>query len=333
MKKRILIITILLQFAFVGLLKAQVDPHFSQYYAYPLWLNPALTGVFDGDARLTGNFKDQWASINNGYRTVGLSADFKPTDKVGLGFNVINQAAGAAGYNYFAAYGSFGYGITISDDETQHINFGLQAGLINRSFDPNKIQLDNQYNPNVGGYDPNLPGFENFVNAGATVFDAGAGIFYYDSDQLTTANPFLGLSVAHLTNAKDPFATEGINSRLPVRLNIHGGVRIKASDFFDVTPHFIYVKQQKNQIRAGGLYTELKFPDNNALIIGGMFRLQDAAVANVGYHFNNMVIGASYDFNTSALRTATAGQGGFELSISYTFSHHAPNPARVCPRF
>lgn len=333
MKKRILIITILLQFAFAGLLKAQVDPHFSQYYAYPLWLNPALTGAFDGDARLTGNFKDQWANVGNGYRTVGLSADFKPNDKVGLGLNIINQAAGAAGYNYFAAYGSFGYGIIISDDETQHLNFGVQAGIINRSFDPNKIQLDNQYNPNVGGYDPNLPGFENFVNSGATVFDAGAGIYYYNSDQFTAANPFLGLSLAHLTNAKDPFATEGINSRLPVRLNIHGGVRIKASDFFDVTPHFIYIKQQKNQIRAGGVYSELKFEDNNALILGAMIRLQDAAVANVGYRFHNMAIGASYDFNTSALRTATAGQGGLELSVSYVFSKHTPNPAQVCPRF
>jgi len=25
--------------------RAQVDPHFSQYYVYPMWLNPALTGA------------------------------------------------------------------------------------------------------------------------------------------------------------------------------------------------------------------------------------------------------------------------------------------------
>lgn len=331
MKK--LIIIILLQLVFGGVVKAQVDPHFSQYYAYPLWLNPALTGAFDGETRVTGNFRDQWASISNGYRTVGLSADFKPTDKVGLGLNIINQAAGAAGYNYFAAYGSFGYGITISDDETQHLSFGVQAGIINRSFDPNKVQLDNQYNPGIGGFDPNLPGFENFTYSSATVFDAGAGMFYYNSDQMSPTNPFLGVSLAHLTNAKDPFATDGITSRLPMRLNVHGGIKIKASDFFDVTPHFIYIRQQKNQIRAGGIYTETKFDDNNALILGAMLRLHDAAVANVGYHFGNMVIGASYDFNTSSLRSATAGQGGLELSVSYVFSRKPINPAQVCPRF
>src|SRR5437016_4398458 len=117
MKKIIIAITVMLQFAAITIVRAQVDPHFSQYYAYPLWLNPALTGVFDGDARISGNFKDQWATVQNGYRTVGLSADFRSTDKVSLGFNVINQAAGTAGYNYFAAYGSFGYGIKLSDDE------------------------------------------------------------------------------------------------------------------------------------------------------------------------------------------------------------------------
>jgi type IX secretion system PorP/SprF family membrane protein len=332
MKKLIIAITIMLQFAATGILRAQVDPHFSQYYAYPLWLNPALTGVFDGDTRISGNFKDQWATVENGYRTAGLSADFRSNDKVSLGFNVINQAAGTAGYNYFAAYGSFGYGIKLSDDENQRLHFGVQAGLINRSFDPSKLQLDNQYNPN-SGYDPNLPNFENFANTHATVFDASAGIFYYNADPLNTANFFGGVSVAHLTNAKDPFATDGISSRLPMRFTIHGGVRIKASDLFDVTPHAIYIRQQQNQIKALGVYSELKFEDNKGLILGGMVRLQDAIVANVGYHLNNMAIGLSYDFNTSGLRAATAGQGGFELSVSYIFSHVPPNPSQVCPRF
>ena len=99
MKKLIVIIAVLLQLGMLNKSIAQVDPHFSQYYAYPLWLNPALTGVFNGDTRVNLNFKNQWASVGNGYNTGGLSADFRPTEKVGLGFNVINQAAGTAGYN------------------------------------------------------------------------------------------------------------------------------------------------------------------------------------------------------------------------------------------
>ena len=41
---------------------AQVDPHFSQNYAYPLYLNPAFTGVIDGDYRATAIYKNQWLS-------------------------------------------------------------------------------------------------------------------------------------------------------------------------------------------------------------------------------------------------------------------------------
>ena len=41
--------------------KAQ-DPHFSQFFASPLTLNPAFTGKFDGSWRLAANHRDQWHS-------------------------------------------------------------------------------------------------------------------------------------------------------------------------------------------------------------------------------------------------------------------------------
>src|ERR1700710_1960135 len=113
MRNKITLITLVLLIAISGRSMAQVDPHFSQYYADPLWLNPALTGVIDGDMRLNLNAKQQWSNIGEGYKTGGVSMDFLPTEKVGVGFNIMNQAAGTAGYNYFSAYGSLSYGISI----------------------------------------------------------------------------------------------------------------------------------------------------------------------------------------------------------------------------
>jgi type IX secretion system PorP/SprF family membrane protein len=103
--KKIIIITILLQCVIVSQLKAQIDPHFSQYYAYPLWLNPALTGVMNGDTRINANFKDQYATVNNAYETGAISADIRPTNRMAVGLTILNQAAGTAGYNYFTGYG------------------------------------------------------------------------------------------------------------------------------------------------------------------------------------------------------------------------------------
>ena len=330
MKKAILSILLLIA---AGSLKAQVDPHFSQYYAYPLWLNPALTGVIDGDMRLNLNAKQQWSGIGNGYQTGGLSMDFLPTDKLGIGLNVLNQAAGTAGYNYFTGYASLGYGIAISADGMKKLHFGLQAGIINRSFDPSKLQLDDQWNP-ITGFDPAAPSFENFATTSAMIFDASAGIFYYDSDPEHTSNMFAGFSIAHLNQPKDPFAIDGLSSTLPMRFTINGGVRIKTNDNIDLTPHFILIDQQGNQIKMLGLYSEFKSSNNsNGLILGALYRMNDAAIADVGYHLDNLVIGLSYDFNTSDLRTASNGQGGFELSLSYVFRKKYKGPAAICPRF
>src|SRR6187402_3812239 len=55
--------------------KAQ-DPHFSQFFASPLTLNPAFTGKFDGQLRLAANHRDQWPSIPKAYVTTSASVDF-----------------------------------------------------------------------------------------------------------------------------------------------------------------------------------------------------------------------------------------------------------------
>ncbi len=322
---------VLFQIGAANRLAAQIDPHFSQYYAYPLYLNPALTGIINGDTRINANFKNQYANINNAYQTGALSLDYRPTEKVGLGFNVINQAAGDIGYNYFAAYASFGYAVPVSYDGFKKLSFGVQAGIINRSFDATKAQFGSQFNPG-SGFDPTLPSNENFLNTNSTIFDAGAGIFYYDGDPAKSANLFGGFSAAHLSRSKDPFAVGGSRAILPVRYTAHAGIRIKASDYFDIVPHGIYMRQQKAQERAVGAYSELKFQNDKGLIMGAMYRFQDAAIANVGFRASSLIIGASYDFNTSSLNRATFGQGGLELSISYVFRKHIDEPEPICPR-
>lgn len=329
MKKITIYISLILTLAMTGVAKGQIDPHFSQYYANPIWLNPALTGVIDGETRLNANAKNQWSGIPGNYKTAGLSVDFRATEKTGLGLNIMNQAAGTAGYNYFAAYASYGYGIPVSSDGASELHFGVQAGFINRSFDPSKLQFDDQFNAMIG-FDPTAPSFENFSTTSATVFDASAGIFYFDGNPFDETKFFGGISVAHLTSPQDPFTSGSITSKLPMRFTAHGGVRFRAGDDFYMTPHILYIQQQSNTVKALGLYTEMKFQDNNSLILGGMLRAGDAVVGDVGFRVKNMVIGLSYDVNTSALKSATNSQGGFELSISYVFKHHI-NPAIDIP--
>ena len=154
MKNRFMIGLISLCSLFAGSASAQVDPHFSQYYAYPLWLNPALAGVIDGDYRLTGNYRNQWANFGSPYSTAGISFDAPTQKNIGLGITALNMSAGDAGFNYFNAMATISYsGVKMGANGTTRLVAGIQAGIINRRVDQSKFQLGSQYNP-VSGLRP-----------------------------------------------------------------------------------------------------------------------------------------------------------------------------------
>ena len=73
MKK--IILTLAICVTLVSAATAQ-DPNFSQFFASPLTLNPALTGKFDGVVRVAGNYRNQWPTINNAFVTKTVSVDF-----------------------------------------------------------------------------------------------------------------------------------------------------------------------------------------------------------------------------------------------------------------
>ena len=62
LKKLLLTVLIVVSIGIFADVNAQ-DPHFSQFYASPLLLNPALTGAFPGNVRASGSYREQWPSI------------------------------------------------------------------------------------------------------------------------------------------------------------------------------------------------------------------------------------------------------------------------------
>src|SRR4026207_669793 len=115
--------------------QAQVDPHFSQYYVYPAWLNPALTGAFDGQYRVSGIYRNQWGNISTPFTTPGVSVEFTTNNNINIGASVLNQTAGTGGYNYTTAYGNVAYtGVKFGPGLSKRIVFGIQAGIVQRRF-------------------------------------------------------------------------------------------------------------------------------------------------------------------------------------------------------
>lgn len=310
-------------------LQAQIDPHFSQYYAYPMLLNPALTGVVDGNYRISVNTRQQWSNLSNAYYTGAVSFDMAPKKQLAFGATVMNQRAGEIDFNYLTALASASYRIRFGTSGLNIFNFGLQAGVINKSFDASKITVGNQFDPN-SGYNPGMSAFENIASSSSLVPDVNAGVMYFDGNPNRKLNLFAGASVAHLTRPVDKFL--GNKERIPMRYTAHGGFRIKASDHIHLTPNGMYVSQGNAREVSAGLFAQFLINNDSGILVGSNYRFDNAAIAYLGFHIKNMVIGLSYDINASSLQRLSRSNGGLELSASYTSRSGIVGPNFFCPR-
>ncbi len=313
--------------------RAQVDPHFSQYYVYPSWLNPALTGAFDGDYRVSGIYRNQWNSIGSPFSTPGASFEITTEKNINFGGSILNQTAGNGGYNYLTGYASAAYtGVKFGVNGNQRFVFALQAGVINRRFNPSKFTLGDQWNP-VTGFNPN-PSSDLPTKNKSMVFDAGAGVLYFDANPNQKANVYLGFSASHLNQPEDAFAGGASKEKLPMRFTAHGGVKININDMWSFTPNLLYLRQGTASEKMVGGYAKVKVMPSTDFMFGANYRFDDAISPYVGFNHNNMVIGASYDINTSDLGKMVRGTSSFEISISFIGrkSVKIPEEHFVCPR-
>ena len=325
----------LLLFAFgIHKVQAQVDPHFSQYYVYPSWLNPALTGAFDGDYRVSGIYRNQWNSIGSPFATPGASVEITTNKNVNFGGSLLNQTAGDGGYNYLTGYASAAYtGVRFGVNGNQRVVFALQAGVINRRFNPSKFRLGDQWNP-VTGYNPNSTSIDVFPKTKSMVFDAGAGLMYYDANPNQKVNVYGGFSASHLNQPEDAFGGGTTKEKIPMRFTVHGGVRINVNEMLTITPNFLYLKQGTASEKMVGGYAQIKALPETDFLVGANYRFDDAISPYVGFNHNNMVVGISYDINTSDLGKLVRGTSSFEISLSFIGRKSIKTPEEhfVCPR-
>jgi type IX secretion system PorP/SprF family membrane protein len=300
-------------------LVAQTDPHFTQNYTYPMYINPALAGSSDGEYRASGIFRTQWGSITNAYRTVGLSFDTRTNKNVALGVNVLNQSAGDGGFNYLSSSISFAYtGIKFGKDFNHRVVLAIQPGVLNRRVNTAKFKWGEQWDP-ITGYNASNPTTEIFARTSATTLDIGAGALYFDASPEKKTNFFGGFSVFHINKPKDPIISSQSTELniIPVRYTLHGGLSINLSDRTSIIPHVQYMHQGSAYEATTGIYAQIKFNEETDFIVGGYYRLKDAVAPFVGVDWKNFIIGLSYDANTSQLGSMTKNVNSIELSLSY----------------
>lgn len=296
----------------VHLLKAQ-DPHFSQYNHLSLYLNPAHTGNGIEHLRATAVYRNQWASVASPFTTQGFMID-KAVGRFGFGLGVIKNGAGAAGMNQTFLNGNLAYHLPIG--KYGKLSGALQAGMFQKSFSPSNLTFDSQY-LEYSGFDPSLPSGEQFYNTGIIRPDLGFGIMYQRglTSRKLRFKPFGGASFSHINKPKETFFND--KNTLPVRQTYHLGASIMLNEKTELKPLSVaLIQDHHHEFYTGALLSYL-LPNLNKLQFGMMTRFNDAMVAYAGYQVGNLFIGTSYDLNTSSMKKATGGKGGFEVTLSY----------------
>ena len=315
------------------------DFHLSQYDASPLYLNPSLTGLFDGEYRVHTHYRNQWSSITSPFTTTSIGFDM-PVKKIGIGGIILNDRAGSGNYNVLNFLSSFSYDHSIGKLNDHHIGIGIQLGFIHKSLLINDIYFPNQYEyTSTNGFNSNLPSGENIANTSFFLPEIAISILYYYSKNESSAHPFVGCSVFHLTEPTETFYSN--NNQLPRRVVVHTGVKFNIGNSIQITPKLMTMTQgNANESNVGLLASYFIRQENTWVFIGTNYRIfkmnnlesNDAMVVQFGVKHKNLTYRISYDNNISSLSSVSNGNGAFELSVTYIKNKKTLQKPTICPK-
>lgn len=319
-----------------SVLQAQ-DPHFSQFFASPLTLNPAFTGKFDGQLRLAANHRDQWPSIPKAYVTTSASVDFPimkskipEGDVFGIGISGLSDQSADAALKLNYGSVSLSYHKALDDDGFNTIGAGFQATYSSATLDFSKLTFEDQLTQN--GFTGTT---QETLNNGANqnYMDVNAGLLYSGSSDGVN-NYYLGVSMYHINRPNLSFIDKVWN--LSPRFTVHGGGSFPINDVLAINTSAIFQVQNKaNETLIGGaLSANLNGETDKpaSVYVGSWIRFKDAIIPYVGIEVGGVRFGASYDINTSSLKAATASRGGSEFSIIYV-KKAVQTKGIPCPKF
>ncbi len=285
------------------------DAEFSQFYAAPAHLNPAMIG-FANEPRVVMNYRHQYASFGNAYLTLGASYDqhFSKYNS-SIGISLLGDVTGGGLYNNYNASVLYAYQLRFTDKLL--LKIGTQVSYLQQSLNWNSLVFGDMIDPLSGeasiATEEELPLRTNLHR-----LDLGLGLMAY------TPNFYIGASFKHITQPNLSFTSDNDPSnRLAVRSSFHlgkvfyMGPQILGKTKFYVSPNLLFINQGQFFQTNAGVYLGKGF------IYGGMWYRHtisnsDALILLLGVKAGIVKVGYSYDFNVAAINT---NAGTHELSL------------------
>ena len=317
MFKKISIVIVLCFSIFLG--KAQ-DVHFSHFFSMPIFQNPAFTGYMNGDVRVSGDFRMQWESFGEGfgnaYRTAAASADFgflrsqTKGSTLGAGLTFINDQAGDLSLASNQVGLAVSYIQVLDKGASNYLGVGFHSTFTQRSVD---INQDNAIFPDQ---------FESTFVDGQNYFNLSAGLlwFFEPSDDI---NLYVGAAMHNIFRPNVSFSSTETEP-LDRRLTFQFGSKFDISDRISLVPSIIAQRQGPSLELIFGTFVKYKYgnvystKENTNFQFGAFYRWGDAITPVVRMDVKAVSFVFSYDVNVSKLTTASKGDGGPEISFTYT---------------
>lgn len=316
--------------AFAVLAKAQ-DAEFSQFYANPLYLNPAMAGSTKCP-RVNLNYRNQWPALPGTFITTSASFDqYVDLVQGGLGFMILNDKAGQGIINNTSINGFYAYQFNISREVAAKI--GFQGTYVQKSTDFTGLILGDQIETRVGVVKATGETFADNVKGYA---DFSTGVMVYSSAF------YMGAAFNHLTQPNESFYNK--TSPLPLKITVHGGAviplgRDKKFTNTYISPGFMFQTQGVfNQLNLG------MYVGKGVLVFGTWYRTSvakgesflgsDSFILLLGVQQGIFKFGYSYDVTVNQLYNASAGS--HELSLGMQFECRPKKKkfrAIKCPSF
>ncbi len=344
MKNKIIILVFVL--GLMGNWSLGQDIHFSQFYNTPTLLNPALTGLFRYDYRVTTIYRSQWKQINSPFSTMAVSGDMNFTinpltgDKLGVGIFVFNDQLGSNTIQNNTAIASVSYHKILDKQKRNRLSVGVQGGYVQKSLDYSKLYFNNQ----IEEYQVNtalLSGEETGVVRTSYV-NVNVGVAWmYKLNAKTDIHT--GVSAFNVIAPKESVIPAALNfndkNNLTLRPLWYGGLEYQWTEKISLHPELLYMYQSKAMnlnIGASVGYTLKKTGSKKTMIMAGpWYRVRDAVILMVGVKHNNFNVAFSYDYTASSLRnvkntpqvTSKAPTSAFEITLTYMglFKRALPN--------
>ncbi|HEX8461490.1 MAG TPA: PorP/SprF family type IX secretion system membrane protein [Segetibacter sp.] len=321
------------------------DIHFSQFFEAPLLRNPSLAGIFTGDIRIQGVYRNQWGSISVPYKTGSFNIEYKKPighadDFITTGLQILYDKAGSTNFTTTNILPAINYHKSMGAEKNAYLSLGFMGGVVQRRIDRSKMTTNNHYDGN--GYNPGLADGEAFTSPNFSYLDGSVGMTY--NAQMSADKPnnnfFVGVAYHHLNRPKNSFYQNPAIELSP-KFVYSAGMRFDMGETSYLTLQADHSRQGPSVETIGGAMYSFKIGEDYehpdyTLHFGGYLRLEDAFIPVVKLDYNPFSFAFSYDVNVSTLKAASLGKGGLELSVTYIGFFDRDNSSKnavACPKF